>query len=376
MSDKPEPIATNLDAIFKRIEKIRGRQPVLIGEDHSYGQEPPQSEIVAKPPDPIEKKPLKKINRVQKKIIDAAVNIMETPETPSQEKAFLARQLVQVTLPHSNPGNVPAWKRTNGNLTLLVRSGWDDKKDQPIGFPYGTLPRLLLFWITTEALRTKSRRLELGNSLASFMRELGLDAGRGGKRSDAYRLHNQMERLFRATISFIQREEIEGRHSKSWVDMQVAPKGKFWWDICDPEKPMLWGSWIELGEDFYNAIISSPVPVDMRALRALSKSPMALDLYAWATWRSFTVSKKSEQQFIPWSGLAQQLGADYGNLDDFRRKFKAALRKVKAVYSTLKIEDIDGGVIVLPNSAPAVRHRSKKPKALPPPTTPHSALTT
>ena len=46
-------------------------------------------------------------------------------------------------------------------------------KEKMIGYPYGTLPRLLLFWITREALRTNSPRIELGNSLAKFMEELG-----------------------------------------------------------------------------------------------------------------------------------------------------------------------------------------------------------
>ena len=40
--------------------------------------------------------------------------------------------------------------------------------EKSYGYPYGTIPRLLLFWMTTEATRTKSRRLELGNSLAAL----------------------------------------------------------------------------------------------------------------------------------------------------------------------------------------------------------------
>jgi hypothetical protein len=35
---------------------------------------------------------------------------------------------------------------------------------KPIGYPFGSIPRLLLFWITTEAVQTKVRRLELGKS--------------------------------------------------------------------------------------------------------------------------------------------------------------------------------------------------------------------
>src|SRR6266516_1481947 len=67
-----------------------------------------------------------------------------------KDGAFMARQHVQAKLPHKNPGNVQARSRKNGNLTLTLRPGWDRKKDKSIGYPYGTLPRLLLFWLITE----------------------------------------------------------------------------------------------------------------------------------------------------------------------------------------------------------------------------------
>lgn len=294
------------------------------------------------------------------RLLDAAVEIKMNPETPEDEKAFLARQLVQVTLPHSNPGNIPAWQRHNGNLTLSIRPGWNHKKNESIGYPYGTIPRLLLFWLTTETLRTGSRRLELGDSLADFMRQLGLDPGRGGPRSDARRLRDQMERLFRSVISFDYQENTGPIQGSRWLDMQIAPKGELWWDIRQPHQTTIWGSWIELGEDFHSALVSAPVPVDMRALQALKGSAMALDLYSWAVWRSFAVSQSGKAQFIPWRGLMQQMGADYNDPDNFRKKAKTALRKVIAVYPGLRAEIVDGGINLLPSSRPAVTAKQKK----------------
>lgn len=365
MSEKSEPVANSIDALFQRVERHwEQQQQAPTSALLPHGQEPNQ-------PDQQRIKLPRKIRSIQDKIIDAAVQIMENPETPPQEKAFLTRQLVLVTLPHSNPGDVPIWTRKNGNVALSIRPGWDRKKNKAIGYPYGILPRLLLFWINTEVLRNKSRRIELGNSLASFMHELGLSPT-GGRWGTIPRLRAQMERLFRSTISFDQDLNIDGHSGSRWIDMQVAPKGELWWDHREPEKPMLFGSWIELGEDFYNAIIESPVPVDMRALRALSKSPMALDLYSWMTWRAFTVSKKGEKHFVPWTGLAQQLGSDYDRIRDFRTKFMTALRKVMVVYPDLRVEKIAGGINILPSSAPSVRHRPKKLKALPPPANPNT----
>ena len=285
------------------------------------------------------------LTRSQEKLIDAATVIRMNPG--DTEAAFMARELVQCTLPHSNPGNIAQWTRRNGNVTLGIVPGRDFEKNCSIGYPYGVIPRLLLFWITTEAVRSKNRRLELGHNLSEFMREVGLDPNTGGgKRGDAYRLRDQMRRLFKATISFQQTMEEPHRHGERWLDMQIAPVAELWWDPKQPEQGALWGSWIELGEKFFQAITAGPVPVDMRVLRAIKRSPLALDLYAWATWRVFRLSKPA---FIPWEGLKGQMGSEYSDIDNFVRYAKTAIRKIRAVYPALKLDFAKGGFLLHPS---------------------------
>ena len=302
------------------------------------------------------------------RFLDASFEIHMEPNPTEQDKAFLTRQLVQVTLPHSSPGNVPIWKRKNGNLTLAIRPGWDHKKDEPIGYPFGSIPRLLLFWITTETLRTQSRKLELGVSLAGFMRDIGLDPSTGGgRRGDSRRLQNQMERLFRATISLEVTNQDSSVSGKRWIDMQVATEGEMWWNFKNPGQSTLFGSWIELGEKFYDAIVTSPVPLDKRVLKALKRSPLALDLYAWATYKTFSLTQQNKkEQFIPWRSFMNQLGADYSNPMDFKRKAKQVFKKVQHVYQGLELEDVEGGFIIRRGRTsvtcqPSKRKLSQKP---------------
>lgn len=292
-------------------------------------------------------------------LIEVAQAIRDKPQPDGDDIAFLARQLVQATLPHAAPrGTPPEWARVNGNLTLSIRPGY--KTDRAgrrvcVGYPFGTIPRLLLFWITTEALRTKSRRLELGASLNAFIRDLGLNpATGGGARGDASRLRDQMERLFRATISFERSDE----GGQSWIDMQIAPKGYLWWDFKEPAQGTLFASWVELSEPFYEAILSAPVPVDVRALRALKRSPLALDLYAWLAYQSFVATQRGRTCFISWSQMMKHLGTSYADLRDFRRHAKHALGKVHAVYPTLNLSFVHGGVEIRPGS-PAVQGRAR-----------------
>ncbi|NJP12523.1 MAG: hypothetical protein HC866_26185 [Leptolyngbyaceae cyanobacterium RU_5_1] len=187
----------------------------------------------------------KNLSPIKDRLLDFAVQVQEYGYEP--EKAFVSREMVQATLPHKNPGDIPAWSRKNGNYALTIQPGWDTWNSQSVGYPYGTIPRLLIFWLTTEALRTGDRCLELGGHLAEFMQKLGLNPRNGsGKRSDSYRLRDQMQRLFRAKITFEYRDEKQ----QSWHDLQVAPKGMMWWDANMLGNADIWESYIELGEEF------------------------------------------------------------------------------------------------------------------------------
>src|ERR1700733_11387232 len=190
---------------------------------------PPEDTAIVPPPGTL--------TRHQQEIIDAAALIKERWPDAS-DLAFMAKHLVQVTLPHRDPGDVPFWSRTNGDLTLVIaRTQVNEEANQLIGYPYGTIPRLLLYWITREAVRSKSRRLELGGSLSEFMREVGLNPNNGtGKRSDAHRLREQMSRLFASSISFQYGKTSGSRAGKRWLNMPVSRGGQLWWDPKDPNQ--------------------------------------------------------------------------------------------------------------------------------------------
>ena len=104
------------------------------------------------------------------------------------------------------------------------------------------------------------------------MLELGLNpdnGSKGAKRSDARRLNDQMHRFFNAIISFQGDGEQDGRALTARRNMLVADDIVFWWDTKNPNQTTLWGSYVELGQRFYEAITAAPVPVDVRALRSL-----------------------------------------------------------------------------------------------------------
>ena len=110
---------------------------------------------------------------------------------------FMARLMALCSLPRTNPGNRKEYKRTNGPYKLIMFSNGETK------LPFGTIPRLLLAWVCTEAVRTQSRALVLGASLSKFMRKLDLHTSGGSSRGVRTRLRNQMRRLFSAHVSLV-----------------------------------------------------------------------------------------------------------------------------------------------------------------------------
>ena len=156
-----------------------------------------------------------------------------------------------------------------------------------------------------------------------------------------------MDRLFGSRITFQQTIHDLNHQGKAWLNMEVAPRGELWWNPKQPNQGALWQSWILLGEEFYNALIVFPVPVDMRVLKALKRSPLALDLYAWVCYRAFAIVQKNQPpQFMAWSVLMRQLGADYGTANDFQKKAAPVLRRIAALYPGLKIGQAKGGFTI------------------------------
>lgn len=246
---------------------------------------------------------------------------------------FYARVLTQATMPHSRPSEAVVTRR-NGDLQLRMAALGP-------GLPYGTIPRLLLTWMTTEAVRTKQRELVLGDHLAGFMRALDL-VPTGGRWGTIPRLRAQMTRLLSTAVGVTYADR-EGAGGAGWV---VADQYQLWWDPKSPHQAALWESTVTLGEPFYRMLVDRPIPVDMAALRALRRSPLALDYYTWVTYRMSYLKKPTT---VPWAGLHEQFGAEYGRVRKFHEKSLVALQKVARVYPEARMEMVDGGLRLSPS---------------------------
>ena len=193
------------------------------------------------------------------------VNQLIEASEADADLGFMARLLALCSLPRTNPKNRLQYVRRNGPYTLGMSAGINNK------LPYGNIPRLLLAWVCSEAVRTQ--------------------------------LKNQMRRLFRCTVSLV----YEDAQRDASVTSPIADRTEFWWSERQPDAPVLWNSTIRLGEEFFNEIIAHPIPLDLNSLKALKRSPLGLDLYFWLVYRTFTLKRPLR---LSWKQLYQQFGAD------------------------------------------------------------------
>ncbi len=267
------------------------------------------------------------------RFIEQALAIEAVDAKSAGQLGFIPRIFVQATLPHSRP-KCHEFERANGRYSLHLVA------PPSVGLPYGSYPRLVLAWLTTQAVRTKSPEIRLGPTSSEFMYRLGLTPVTG-KRGTVVRLRDQLHRLFSTTIRWTYTDEARDRASGR--GLVIAGEHQLWWSPRDPEQRPLWNSGVVLNTDFYEELVAHALPIDLRALKALRGSPLALDIYSWLTYRMSYLRKPC---LIPWEALQTQFGADYGRPRDFKRKFVRHLSDVLHIYPAARLFERPAGLVL------------------------------
>lgn len=298
-----------------------------------------------------------------RELIAAQLAIEAEDAASAGQLGFMARALVIATMPHKDP-KVQSFYRKNGNFSLRMTAGAGG------GVPYGIYPRLLLSWVTTEAVRRRSPNLYIDESMAWFLKNvMGVSAATGGRSGNLTRITEQMKRLFGAMITAeyemaeqrlalrnvvladeltLDRKELS-RTLAAAESVDVAD-GALWTPQSASDAGQ-WYSCIKLNQRFFDEIIDRPVPIDLRAYKALRNSPLAMDAYTWLTFRMSYTTRRTRP--IRWEGLQWQMGSGYPFTEqgtrNFKRKFLTALKAVHTVYPEANFEIADQGLVLIPS---------------------------
>ena len=271
---------------------------------------------------------------------EVALPVAATPapetQTLQDDLGFLYVPLIQCTFPHSDPGGLTSYTRRNGHLELTISTSLPT-----VGLPYGVPARLLAIYTCTEILRNKSRELYLGKTVTEFLRRLGVPAS-SGRRGTVGAYIDQVWRLVN-TVFTIQEHIVNnaGRKGLSIKKKLFADEACLWNDADG-----LRGSSILLAEPLYESMLDRSAPLSMDAVRALRRSPLDLDLYAWLVYRLYTLHRRL---VIPWTELCEQFGQAYGRERDFHASFRSSLRRVVQQYPEARVEVLPDGLCLMPS---------------------------
>ena len=294
-------------------------------------------------------------SKVQHRAIKASVDIQMNPP---EEIVYQHTVLCQTSMPYRNPGkNVLEWEREQGSVSLLIEAG---KARNPetnrwiqLSLPFGPKPRLILSHLNAEALKQGSPIIEVEETMTAFVRRIQNPLKKIKAGPNGYEIRSFKDHLGRLSAAIIRLAVCTDRRAVQ-VDSKIVTAFDLWFPK-DEQQRVLWPSTIRLSEDYFNSLQRHAVPLDERALGALSHSAMALDIYTWLAQRLHRIPE-GRPQFIPWTALKEQFGHGYNRMDNFKRVFRVAMKQVLIQYTTANIEGDNRGLI-LRNSLPPVPSR-------------------
>lgn len=288
------------------------------------------------------------LSRKQEQLIKASDIIRsERPERID----FLHTIQCQCGIPYRNPGEaVREWDRRQGDAILRIEAGAaiDPRSGEfvKLGLPYGEKPRLVLIHLASEAVRSGSPTVDVEDSMTAFAKSLGVEPN--GQQLKA--LKDQLARLAASTVRM---GIVEGGRAVQ-VNTQIVSAFDLWFPKQSDQR-VLWPSTVRLSDDYYRSLGRHAVPLDHRAVAALSSSSMALDAYVWLAQRLHRVPP-GKPQFITWAAAYDQFGQGFARIRDFRRRFLQTLSQVKSAYPLARIS-LDEQGLTLEHSPPPVQPR-------------------
>jgi hypothetical protein len=293
-------------------------------------------------------------NLKPKKTARIVERLLELPATEGDESIVYQHSvLCQTCLPYRDPGDtVRTWERANGRVNLVVAAGQafhpQLERFIDVGLPFGPKPRLVLYHLNAEALRTQSPQIELEDSLTKFVkRTLGLDTHGRNIRT----VKEQLGRLAAADFRF---GTMIGEGQAVTVKSSIIESFDLWL-AKDAQQRVLWPSTVQFSPRYFESLMKHAVPLNEVAVTHLSHNAMALDIYTWLAQRLHRI-ETGQGALVPWASLWQQFGQGYAQVRQFRFVFTRTLRQVQVVYPEAKFEVAKEGMR-LRHSRPPVTKR-------------------
>jgi hypothetical protein len=283
--------------------------------------------------------------RMGRQIADTASSALVRELEASGEIGYSYSAWCLAGLPHRDQPKTEAWVIETDFARLLVRPGIrlrDDNSQEHLGVPFGSFARLLLVDWQTEALERGSREIHIGRSASALVARLGV--ARGGPTNS--KVVEQVERLATCSVDFAFGSDKRG----VIINERLVEAFSY---VADPDPRAKPGArLIErllLSQAFYDELRRHPVLVDKAAMRDLTTSPLAIDIYLWLAFRLHSLPHETP---VGWNKLWRQFGSRVGALKNFKTGFEGPLHLALSAYPHAQVRVSDRGLLLIPSPPP------------------------
>ena len=280
---------------------------------------------------------------LDRRCVEAAHSVLSDEEAAP---GYIHAGFAMTALPHKRTDSLE-WIRDGADIRLRIESG-KSHDGTAAGIPFGYVARLILLYLQTEAIKTKSREVELGRSMHSWLKAMGLNSG--GKGYEAVREQSRRISLCRLTFYRLA-DGGEAVLNGSFVREAILPNRDAGSQLS------LWRETVLLDEVFYESLVRHPLPVRESAIRAMAGRSMAIDLYVWLAYRLHHLTRPTR---VPWPAVYRQFGAGFALPRQFKAHAREALALALAAYPEAQVRVDDEALTLLPSPAP-VPERLKPP---------------
>lgn len=279
------------------------------------------------------------------KLIDARVRLEQSESSMESQLGFTSRSLIQCTLPHSDPGKtVFQFRRQDPHSGLALEL----LGNPSVGLPYGAVSRLFLTYLMTRVVQTKESTVFLGRTWTAAAAELGIDDGAKSLKL----LRNHVLRCFYTTFALEQPVAGESR-----TDPERSIRVRRFQILSAAELPrttnpdqLAWSPVVHVDATFFRELTDQPVvPFQFDALKNLSGSALAIDLYLLLNFKRFRLDSPCP---FTYNELMQRFGSQYAPGPSGRKAFKRHLQRqlanIRAVWPELEVDVVPGGIVLIP----------------------------
>jgi hypothetical protein len=281
--------------------------------------------------------------KTERAAIEVAAYLLDLP---AEMDTVVHAGLLAAALPHKAPGPASAiWRKALfGGGALSLESGvYAD--GAPIGLPFGSKARMILYYLQDQAVRAGRREVPIGASMHAWLRAIGSPSA-GGMTYKV--IQDQARRL--ATCRFTLTDAGGRVDHGRFIDHLIRPQGSV--DDIPYRREIVrevFPSSAALGRLFFEETRAAPISVSLAALRCISNNSVALDLYLYLAAH---LPGLSGPEVVTWAQIAPSFGVGYRNPARMRPAFLRALQMALAVYPRAGAEVIAGGVRLHPAPPP------------------------